>query len=233
MIEISLSNTDKKTMVNRCDYEKIKDRRWSKCSQGYAVSYYRRADGSETKIRLHHIILPPSEGRIIDHINRNKLDNRRENLRVVTYSQNGMNRGVNSGSLTGFKGAIKESNRFISRIGVNGKNIYIGTFTTAEDAAKAYNIKAEKYFGEYALLNNVDHTGFDIEDKRVRSYGRYRGVCFHKRDKKWQASRGHNGRKYYIGQFDTEIEAAKAYDDFLINELGIYEDLNFKSTEGQ
>lgn len=229
MIEIALSNTDEKALISEADLWKAKGKLWSKCSHGYAVAYHRRPDGSETKISLHRVVLPPSEGKIIDHINRNKLDNRRENLRIVTYSQNGMNRGANYDSPSGFKGAIEESGKFVSKIKVEGKSVYIGTFSTAEDAAKAYNVKAIKYFGEYAHLNEVDHVGFDIESSRSRNYGKYRGVCFHKRDKKWQASRSHKGKKYYIGSFGTALEAAKAYDSFLVNELGIYNDLNFNS----
>lgn len=228
MIELELSNTDEKAIVSAKDYKKVNGWRWSKCSQGYVVRYHKRPDGKETKIRLHHIVLPPTGDKIIDHINRNKLDNRRENLRLATYSQNGMNRGVNVNSSTGFKGAIKESGKYVSKITVDGRSIYIGTFNTPEDAAKAYNVMAEVHFGEYAHLNDIDHSDFNIEKSRVRNYGKYRGVCYHKRDKKWQASRSHKGIKYYIGQFDSEVEAARAYDEFLINELGIYKDLNFK-----
>jgi len=231
MIELKLSNTSEKALVSAGDYDKVKVRRWSKCSQGYVVSYYKSPEGKETKIRLHHIILPPTDNKIIDHINRNKLDNRRENLRLATYSQNGMNRGVNVGSTTGFKGAIKESGKYVSKIKIDGRSVYIGTFNTPEDAAKAYNVMAEAHFGEFAHLNDIDHSDFSIEKNRVRSHGKYRGVCYHKRDKKWQASRSHKGRKYYIGQIDSEVEAARAYDDFLINVIGNYEDLNFKDGE--
>lgn len=227
MIKIPLSNSNDVALIDKEDLPIVAGRRWRKCQQGYAVCYYVKDDGTEGLLRMHRLIHDPSDGKVVDHINGNKLDNRKSNLRDATHSQNGMNRKPNKNNVHGFKGAIEESGKYVSRIRINGKSIYIGTFKTAEDAAKAYNIKAEKYFGEFARLNDVDHSGFDIEKNRVRPFEGYRGVCFHKRDKKWQASRTHKGKKYYIGQFNTEKEAAIAYDEFLINELGITDGLNF------
>lgn len=226
---ITLSNTDETSVVSECDYDKIKVRRWHKDSNGYAVCYYRDEFGKEGRLFLHREVMCSKEGDVTDHINRDKLDNRRGNLRIVTTSQNGMNRGPNKGRPGGFKGAVGEDGKFVTKVMVEGVSIYVGTFATKEDAAKAYNIVAQEYFGEYACLNEIDHVGFSIREKRLNNRGVYRGVTYHKRDKRWQASRGVNGKKVFLGYHKTDIEAAKAYDDYLRDVLMIHQDLNFKT----
>lgn len=93
----------------------------------------------------------------VDHINADKLDNRRENLRTATVQQNGQNRGKYSCNTSGFKGVSwdKRDNKWFSQINVNGKRIFLGRFETPELAAKAYNDAAIKYHGEFAKLNEV------------------------------------------------------------------------------
>lgn len=225
--ELLLSNSKEVALVDKDVYDRVKDKRWRKSTDGYVVRYASFTEEESRKKYLHREVLKARKNDIIDHISRDKLDNRKSNLRLVTTSQNGMNRGVNYNSETGFKGSTIERGRYVSKITNEGAIEYIGTFLTAEDAAKAYNVKAEEYFGEYACLNDVNHEGFDIEKERTKSHGKYRGVCYHKRDKKWQASRSHKGKKHYIGQYDCKIEAAKAYDNYIVNELGITSDVNF------
>lgn len=91
----------------------------------------------------------------IDHINGNKSDNRIENLRICTNSQNQMNRKVTSKSITGIKGVFSRGKRFYSQIVVSGKTICLGSFGNSLDAATAYNNAAIKYHGEFATLNPI------------------------------------------------------------------------------
>lgn len=88
----------------------------------------------------------------VDHINGNSLDNRMENLRIVSRSQNLMNQRQKIGK---YKGVIRSKKLFVAQIGVKGKNLRLGSFETIEEAAKAYNEAALKYFGEFARLNNI------------------------------------------------------------------------------
>lgn len=88
----------------------------------------------------------------IDHINRNPLDNRWENLREATFSQNQMNRGRQSNNTSGYTGVVysKVTKRWLARIKINGKSKHLGCFKTAELANKC-RLNAEKvYFGEFA-----------------------------------------------------------------------------------
>lgn len=94
-----------------------------------------------------------------DHINGNSLDNRRENLRVCSYQDNGRNKRVSSGSKSSrYKGVckIKGERKWQAYIKVGGKKIHLGTFDGEYgelDAAKAYDVYAVKMFGEYANMN--------------------------------------------------------------------------------
>ena len=99
---------------------------------------------------------------IIDHIDRNSKNNRIENLRAATKSQNGGNRQKNATNRCNFKGVSMYNNtqQYLARIQIQGKQITLGIFNTKEGAAKAYNQAAIQYFGEFAKVNslNTDNT---------------------------------------------------------------------------
>lgn len=90
---------------------------------------------------------PPDD---IDHINRNKTDNRWANLRLATRGQNGVNTKRRRDNTSGFKGINQlPSGRWRAVITLNGKPCHIGTFDTAEEAFSARNALAETIYGEY------------------------------------------------------------------------------------
>lgn len=109
-------------------------------------------------IILHRFLLNAQKTETVDHINHNTLDNRLENLRIATRSQNGANRR----SKRKIKGVTKpnykyrENKPYRARITVNKKQIFLGWFSTKEEASNAYNTAALKYFGEFAKLNEVE-----------------------------------------------------------------------------
>jgi len=86
----------------------------------------------------------------IDHKDRNRTNNRIGNLRAATHAQNLANTGLWKSNTTGFRGVSRKRNKFWARITVNRQHIHLGTFTTAEEAARAYNEAAFLYFGEFA-----------------------------------------------------------------------------------
>ena len=100
----------------------------------------------------------PPGGLVVDHINRNKLDNRRSNLHFCNQSVNAHNKTSSSG----YKGVhyqkknIKTGKVWVAQITSNYKCRHLGSFTSPEEAAKAYNKAATELFGEYATLNQVD-----------------------------------------------------------------------------
>ena len=104
---------------------------------------------------LHRLILgfPASD---IDHINRNKLDNRKENLRLCTETQNNANTGPQANNTSGYKGVYKHRDQWQAQIVHKGKKIHIGYYPSKELAAVAYNIYAKSLFKEFAHLNTIE-----------------------------------------------------------------------------
>ena len=101
-----------------------------------------------------------ADGINIDHVNTDSFDNRIENLREATYSQNNANRRVYATSETGLKGVGQRADgKYTARICVDGKRKSLGVFNTPEEAAAAYDTAAVTYFGNFARINGVQHEG--------------------------------------------------------------------------
>jgi hypothetical protein len=87
---------------------------------------------------------------VIDHENLIRSDDRWENLRPATISQNGGNSRVRSRNLCGLKGVTAHRNKWVARIMRDGKALHLGLFETAEEAHRAYAAKAAELFGDFA-----------------------------------------------------------------------------------
>lgn len=93
----------------------------------------------------------------VDHINHNTFDNRKSNLRIVTVSQNNMNKGLRRDNTTGYTGVVwsNVSGKYLANIKINQKRIHLGTFSKIEDAVRARREAEEKYFGEYRFNESL------------------------------------------------------------------------------
>lgn len=106
--------------------------------------------------KLHRAVLDFPESNV-DHINLNKRDCRKSNLRLANQSQNIANSEKRSTNTSGYKGVFwhKRAKKWMAQLMYNGRSIYLGLHPTKEAAAIAYNTGALKYFGEYARLNVI------------------------------------------------------------------------------
>lgn len=139
-----------KAIIDKDDYDLVKDYRWGlhKTKHG---PYVRNV---KNRLYLHRLIMGfPKE---VDHKNHDGLDCRKQNLRACNSSQNKMNRRPEKGT-SKYKGVYwhKQREKWHSEITVNGVKHSLGLHNTQVDAAKRYNKAALKYFGDFAILNEV------------------------------------------------------------------------------
>lgn len=148
------------TKVDDEDYERLAVHRWQahpRCGYPNKIGVTRglKKDHKSLTITMAREIVNAPNGKYVDHINGDTLDNRKCNLRICSNAENVRNRGSNKNNTSGYKGVNleKKNGRWTTRIQVNQKMIHIGCFATKEDAAVAYDKAAIKYFGEFARLN--------------------------------------------------------------------------------
>jgi hypothetical protein len=140
----------KHALVDDEDFDRISQWKWH-FSDGYAA---RHSEGSRP-VRMHREIMQPSDGLEVDHIDGNKLNNCRSNLRLATHGQNMRNRKLQTGGTSQYKGVVwyAQTSRWQAKIQVDRKTIHLGYFADEIDAARAYDKAACTHFGEFARLN--------------------------------------------------------------------------------
>ncbi len=153
-------------IVDPDDYFWLSKRKWyvvKGSSTFYAVGTVFNG-GKKRRLHMHREICRVADDLLVDHINRNGLDNRKANLRVATASQNALNAGRRIGH-SGYKGVwpAKEPGLWRVAIACHGKKIYLGSFRDKREAAKAYDQAAIKYHGQFANLNFPDVATEDTE----------------------------------------------------------------------
>lgn len=156
-IEISgEKNKGQYIVVSDCDFLEVSKYKWFLSAKGYPKRNV-WIDGKSTEIALHRLLTGFRSDVQVDHIDGNKLNNRRCNLRLCTSTQNSFNRELGRNNRSGFKGVYfrKDSKKWRAYISVNRLWKNLGHFATKEDAAKAYNVGAIIYHGDFARLNVI------------------------------------------------------------------------------
>lgn len=117
-----------------------------------------RAAENGKNIYLHRLIMGAAENEQVDHINMDKTDNRRCNLRLASHAENQRNKGLRADSTTGFKGVCfdKRAGNYVAYINADGVRTYLGRFSDKYKAAKAYDKAAKELHGDFARLNLPD-----------------------------------------------------------------------------
>lgn len=138
-------------LVDDSDYDELSKFQWHISDDGYASRTGPRPQ--LLKYRMHRVIMGCVHGdkKQVDHIDGNKLNNQRCNLRIATHSENERNRGKNKNNKSGHKGVSwhKKSNKWQVHVMANRKSIYLGLFENIHDASLAYENAAKKLHGDF------------------------------------------------------------------------------------
>jgi hypothetical protein len=138
-------------IVDAEDYARVSEYKWYLAKRGCIDSRWYG--------KLHQFILRTNKDQVVDHINHNIFDNRKENLRVCTKQQNLWNMQPSGKGTSKYKGVClkyKCIDRWTAQIHFQNKKIHIGVYNNETSAAIAYNHKAQELFGEYACINIID-----------------------------------------------------------------------------
>jgi hypothetical protein len=133
------------TYIDEADRATVEAYKWHLSHWGYACC-------SRPDMRLHRFIMQAAAGLVVDHINGNKLDNRRCNLRLASNTDNVRNQKLHKNNKTGYKGVSldKRTGLYVAGIMVNRRNYCLGSFADPKTAHEAYLEAAKAHFGEFA-----------------------------------------------------------------------------------
>lgn len=152
-IEIFLPNIPNPLIIDIEDlhhFQRFKDWKYDKTN-----NLLRKCENYKT-FTLHRMIMNPSNDTVVDHINNNRMDNRRCNLRICHTEHNAKNKSkTKTKTSSKYKGVSYRNRRAPWQVSlmVNGRSIYVGCFMTEEDAARAYDKVAKYHHGKFANLN--------------------------------------------------------------------------------
>lgn len=182
---------------------------------------------------LHRLIMGNPAGLEVDHINGDGLDCRRENLRVARHGQNLANQRLSNANTSGYAGVTWDACKgvWVAQTKHQGKNVYLGSFKSKEEAARARDAGMHALHGEYARLNLPDEpilpSPFKFPRQSRANTSGFRGVSWDSRRSKWEAYCHASGKKYSLGVFADKEEAARARDAGMRALHGEYARLNF------
>lgn len=212
-------------LVSEEDYDMLNGYGWYE-SSGYAMcNSYKNNESS----LMHRLIMKPKDNEMVDHINNNKLDNRRENLRICSVTVNNLNRRKTKNASSQYKGVYfdKGRNKYVAQISNHGKTHSVGNFKNEVDAAEQID--------KFVLFNEWDYIKLNFPNKKKEyeknpyvpkiKNNKYTGV--NKNRQKYNCTVRVNGKNVYLGTFDDELTAAKAYDEYIVKNNVPDKNLNF------
>jgi AP2-like factor (euAP2 lineage) len=213
-------------LVSEEDYELVSQYNWHQNKAGYA-----RGRVEDKVVLMHRFIMNAEKEQIVDHKKGNRLDNTRENLRFLTNNQNSGNKKLDKSNMSSiYKGVYydKPTKKYASSIQYESKKHFLGRFDTQEQAAEAWDM--------HVIHNKLDHYTLNFPNKKSEYLGRiieikknkkseYVGVT--KLGNKFRVVITVNKNKIHLLQSSNEIECAKAYDKYIVDNNIPYRKLNF------
>lgn len=155
MRELVIRGSGRPALLDDEDFERLSGFTWRITKLRRNGTQYvvrdERIEGKVRKFLLHREVLQAEPRALVDHRNRNGLDNQRANLRVVSDSENQQNKVGKAGSTSRFKGVSWDSVRGKWKAQIRQENL--GRFESEEEAARAYDARARNLFGDFGLLN--------------------------------------------------------------------------------
>jgi hypothetical protein len=150
-------------IIDAEDFARISAIKWcaefrAKIGTFYATHSRATDNKRRTTLLMHRFLLDVHDrNQLVDHINHDTLDNRRRNLRVVSYSQSLMNRRVPRNNVNGVTGITFQGDRgkFRARIYISGKCLHLGYFRTIEEAARVREEAERKHYGEFRYCDDA------------------------------------------------------------------------------
>lgn len=209
---IVLSNSFLVTYIDDEEYDKVEKYTWYLTNNGYVAAHIQNI-GKRT---LHRYLLNLNIGdKHVDHINHNKLDNQKNNLRTCTNMENHRNKKSKPHSSI-YKGVcwVKANQKWASNISVEGKNKEIGLFENEIDAAHAYDYYALKFFGNFAYINfpDYDYNNHQIIcNRKSPKTSKFKYISLNRSMNMWFVTIRHNKKAKHLGAFRTELDALLAY----------------------
>jgi hypothetical protein len=144
-------------LVDDLDYPWLSKLCWRYSSDGYAINTYTDEFGRRHRRSMHRMIMahgnPLPRHIQVDHINRNRTDNRRSNLRYATRTQNQANKNKQKNNQSGYKGVSRHQTKWEARIKYRDKKLYLGRYLHPITAALVYDCASRLLYGNFAGIN--------------------------------------------------------------------------------
>ncbi len=164
MRRIPLRNRVKKVIayaqVDAADYADLIRFKWCRSNDGYAVrSVYNSDAKTISQVKMHRLLLAPMRGQDVDHINADRLDNRRCNIRVCSRSENTWNSTLNCNNTSGLKGVSWNcgAGKWIARISIQGRRMTLGSFVDKREAYGVFLAAAKRLHGPFFCRRITAH----------------------------------------------------------------------------
>lgn len=145
------------TIIDAEDYDYLSQWKWCSHKTYYYAMRRDYTNGKKSMYRMHRLIMKAKENEYVDHINGNRLDNRKSNLRICNKGENNQNCGLRRNNTSGYKGVSwsKKYKKYNVQININGKRKTVGSYIDPIEAAKAYDEAAFAAYGEFAKTNKM------------------------------------------------------------------------------